>query len=332
MNAPETGGAPPWQTGVVILVFAASVLSCRSAIDTGRPPLPRWDVSRAEILSWRVADPEFNQDYALEASGLAAADGLLYVASEKYSRLLLMEAATDPVARVVELAVPAHAELEGVAVTQREVLLCDEAHAAVYLVPLRSLSRVAAVDAAPRGRRLPVRQLKLRGVSLRGGKIGFEGIEVDPRTGDILLLLERSRDPDDGCVSKIFRLRRTNDELVLSRRPIEVELDDCAWRLTGLGWWGNELIALRTQFPGERYEVVLVDLESGGAKVVLDLTEPLRSLGNEGWGNNVEGIAVTDDGALWLVSDNAVTGIIDDPRPPQTDELTLLLRIPLAED
>ena len=60
------------------------------------------------------------------------------------------------------------------------------------------------------------------------------------------------------------------------------------------------MIALKTQYPGERYEVVAVDLATGAARVMLDLTVLLRALEKEGWSNNVEGIAVTRDGALWL--------------------------------
>jgi hypothetical protein len=130
----------------------------------------------------------------------------------------------------------------------------------------------------------------------------------------------------------VFRLRRLEDALVLRGRPIQVELADCAWRLTGLGWWAGQLIALRTQFPGERYEVVTVNVVTGAAHVVLDLTELLRSLALEGWGNNVEGIAVADDGALWLVADNSVTGVINESSPPQTDEMTLLIRIPVVAE
>jgi hypothetical protein len=55
----------------------------------------------------------------------------------------------------------------------------------------------------------------------------------------------------------------------------------------------------------------------------------LRSLEARGWSNNVEGLAISPDGALWLVADNAVTGVIDDPLPPWIDVRTLLLRIPL---
>ncbi len=100
--------------------------------------------------------------------------------------------------------------------------------------------------------------------------------------------------------------------------------------MTGLAWWGERMIALKTQYPGERYEIVAVDLATGAARVVLDLTVLLRALAREGWSNNVEGIAVTGDGALWLVSDNAVTGIVDDPLPPPCRSRTLLLRIPPA--
>ena len=113
--------------------------------------------------------------------------------------------------------------------------------------------------------------------------------------------------------------------------PLEIPLEDCAWRLTGLAWWGERLLALKTQYPGERYEVVAIDPFSGDHRVVVELTELLRSLEREGWSNNVEGIAVASDGALWLVADNAVTGVIDDPLPQRTDNRTLLLRIPAAE-
>jgi hypothetical protein len=50
----------------------------------------------------------------------------------------------------------------------------------------------------------------------------------------------------------------------------------------------------------------------------------------EGFNNNVEGVAVTPDGTLWLVSDNAWTLVVDDPEPPRSHEKTLLMRIPLA--
>lgn len=325
----DGAGALCSRVGVTALLIAGTALGCRSLTDdTAQPALPGWDPERAEVIRWRADDPAFCQDNALEASGLAAADGRLYVAAEKYARLLVMDAAPDPEARVVRLALPPHVELEGVALSQRELLLCDEAHAAVYQVSLESVREAAADDGARPDRRLPVRELKLRGVTVRGGKIGFEGIEVDPRTGDVLLLLERSSAPGGGCVSTLFRLRRLDDSLVLRGRPVNIELEDCAWRLTGLAWWGSTLIGLRSQFPGERYEVVTIDQLTGDATVVLDLTETLRSLRLQGWGNNVEGIAFADDGALWLVSDNAVTGIIDDPRPAPAQELTLLVRIP----
>jgi hypothetical protein len=165
-------------------------------------------------------------------------------------------------------------------------------------------------------------------VSVSGGKIGFEGIETDPETGEIVLLLERSGTLETGCVSRIFRLRRTGSHLVSQGEPVDVRLEDCAWRLTGLAWSSGRLIALKTQYPGERYEIVAVDLESGATEVLLDLTDLLRSLEAEGWSNNVEGLAVTPDGALWLVADNAVTGVIDDPLPPSIDVRTLLMRIP----
>jgi hypothetical protein len=62
------------------------------------------------------------------------------------------------------------------------------------------------------------------------------------------------------------------------------------------------------------------------------MTTVLRSLGTEGWSNNVEGLAVADDGSLWMVADNAVTGVIDDPKPPRIESRSLLLRIPRTNE
>jgi len=311
-----------WFTASLLI---ASVLGCRSVTVPEPTPLPPWDVARAQTIHWQADESSFAQDFAIEASGLAASPRFLYVPSEKYSRLLLVEQSDIARAVTVRLAVPHHAELEGVALVSGGVLLCDEAHAAVYEVPIEDEQQLFS---SPEREPLPVHELALEGVDVRGGKLGFEGIEVDLDDGTVYLLLERSGTAATGCVSRIWRLRRTADGLHSTGDPIEVTLEDCAWRLTGLAWWGGRMIALKTQFPGERYEIVTVDLATGGTDLLFDLSEFLRSLGKQGWSNNVEGIAVGGDGSLWLVADNAVTLVIDNPLPPPKEDRTLLLRIP----
>jgi hypothetical protein len=284
-------------------------------------------VAQAEVVQWQPDDPSFGQNFALEASGLAVSEHVLYVPSEKYARLLVIDLEDDARARVRRLVVPEHSELEAVAVIDGGVLLCDEAHATVYEVTFGDGDRTTAnLENEP----LVALELPLDGVDVEGDKIGFEGIEVDRDGSIVFLLLERRETDGGGCVSRIYRLRRQGRRLTADRDPLNVALPDCTWRLTGLAWWGERMIALKTQYPGERYEIVAVDLATGAARVVLDLTVLLRALAREGWSNNVEGIAVTGDGALWLVSDNAVTGIVDDPLPPPCRSRTLLLRIPPA--
>ena len=315
--------------GHALTVWAVLSLGvgCRSTGEPDRPLSPAWDVNRAEVFEWRADDPAFDQDYALEASGLAILDGDLLVPSEKYGRILVIDPESDFAATVVPLGTPRHAELEGLAVAGVNLVLCDEAHAAVYEI---SAEAVAGFVEAPSSRTVEARQLALEDVGVTGGKIGFEGIESNPRNDGIYLLLEREGNAETGCVSKIFNLRRGPDRLISDAEPLVVELEDCYWRLTGLAWWGERLIALKTQFPGERYEIVAVDLSTGESAVVLEMTPFLRSLGGAGWSNNVEGLAVADDGSLWLVADNAVTGVIDDPEPPRIESRTLLVRIPPA--
>ncbi len=309
-------------SGAVNVLTATALLLLSGCASTERATVqPRpgpWDLSRAETLSWSPDDERFAQGFALETSGLAFADGVLVAPSEKYGRLLFL--GPDLEARVVELGVPQHAELEGVAWHDGSFYLCDEAHAAIYRVPsgeeTELLPKLAAVE-------MPV-----SGTDLVGGKIGVEGIEVSPDGHHIHLLLERSGDPGSGCVSRLWLLRIVGDSLIAEGTPVDIPLEDCNWRLTGLAWMDDRLLGLKTQYPGERYEVVAIDRISGVFEVLQDLTEYLRGVRARGWGNNVEGIAIGADGALWLIGDNAVTGVIDDPYPPETDERALLVRIP----
>ena len=309
--------------GLVVVVGAFGGLTgCRSTADrAGEAPVGQWDVSRAEELTWRADDEHFTQDWALETSGLAFAGNEMVAPSEKYARLLFFNDELE--ARVVALGVPRHAEIEGVSSHGDSLFMCDEAHAAVYRVDLgdatRDLPRLAAV------------QLPIEGIDVEGGKIGVEGIEVSADGRYLHLLLERSGDPSIGCVSRLCLLRVDENRLIAEGTPIDLPLEDCNWRLTGLAWMDGRLLGLKTQYPGERYEIVDIDRVAGSFEVVQDLTDYLRGVRADGWGNNVEGIAIDSEGALWLIGDNAVTGIIDDEYPSQTDERALLVKIPRAE-
>lgn len=310
----------------VVLLLIAAAAGCRSAA----PPPPAspqawWDPADAELLTWHADQPSFDQDFALEASGLAASDRFLYVASEKYARVLQLPVDAPTTARAVAIAVPKHSELEGVAYGGAALYFCDEAHAAVYEVPLPVGEELTDAEVASA---LPATELPVVGPDITPGKTGVEGIVVDAAAHRLWLLLERQGTPETGCVSTIYRLRRTGGTLEEDGAPLTIALPDCDWRLTGLELWQGELLALKTQFPGERYELIAIDPASGASRTVVELTELLRAVRREGWHNNVEGLAVSSDGTLWLVSDNAWTLAIDEPEPPRSHEKTLLLRIP----
>jgi hypothetical protein len=110
--------------GIALLVlFAAGCSSVQLAsTPSGRPS---WEVDGSEILEWRADDPAFNQDHAIEASGLAEVDDTLLVLSEKYARLLVVDPARLTEARAIRLQVPRHSELEGIAVRGSTAYLCD---------------------------------------------------------------------------------------------------------------------------------------------------------------------------------------------------------------
>ena len=118
--------------GCCSLVIMFLGLGCRSVGEYPGAADPRWDLDRAEVVTWVSNDPSFEQDFAIEASGLAASGRYLFVPSEKYARLLVVDAGADAAVRVIPLAVPRHAELEGVAIGDGLLFFCDEAHATVY--------------------------------------------------------------------------------------------------------------------------------------------------------------------------------------------------------
>jgi len=154
-----------------------------------------WDLDRAEVVTWVSDDPSFAQAFAIEASGLAASGRYLFVPSEKYARLLVVDTGVDVAVRVIPLAVPRHAELEGVALGDGSLFFCDEAHAAVYSADIETDGLLGSdLDDLP----LPVREVLLEGIAVRGGKIGFEGIEVSSDGRSLYLLLERSGDETKG--------------------------------------------------------------------------------------------------------------------------------------
>jgi len=312
----------------VLCLAAVGLAGCRSSATTGRASRePRWDAADAEILTWHADHPSFAQGFGIEASGLAASDRFLYVALEKYARVLQLPLHAPTTARAIPITVPARSELEGVAYGDRSLYLCDEAHAAVYEVPLPAGEELP--DAGARSP-LPAIELELIGSAIQPGKVGVEGIVVDAVANRWWLLLERQGTPETGCVSTIFPMRRVGGSLVEDGAALRIALEDCDWRLAGLEMWRGELLALKTQFPGERYELISIDPATGRWRVVLSLTDLLRSVRAEGFSNNVEGIAVSTDGALWLVSDNAWTQVVDNPEPPEAAERTLLMRIPPA--
>ncbi len=172
----------------------------------------------------------------------------------------------------------------------------------------------------------------MHGIEVSGGKVGLEGITaMNDGSGRIYLLLERSGDEANGCFSTVFPMRRTDDRLEVFGPPLHIGLEDCNWRLAALQWWKGWLVGLKTRYPGEQYEVVVIETATGELTKVLDLTDFLVGVRAEGWGNNVEGLTITPDGALWLLSDNAVSGVIDDATPPIGKAMTLLMRIPALQ-
>ncbi len=289
----------------------------------------RWDTSAAEIISWEADRSTFDPDHALEASGLAISGEFLYLLSEKYASLLQLPLSSPNVAKVIGLSVPRFSELEGLTFADGKLLICDEAHAAVYEVAIPDEATVAA--AMEGDGKLEVTRLTLPDLGVVGGKLGFEGLAKDSESGIVYLLLERSGSPSRGCRSTVFRLRRSGDALETAAEPIELELEDCTWRHTGLNFAEGRLLALKTSFPSFEYQIVAIDPTDGSVRLVQDLTAKSRSLAEQGFSNNLEGMVVGGGGELYIVSDNRDGAIVFGRVPPKVESRTLLLKLPLLD-
>ena len=128
----------------IFFLLLTSAAGCRSATTRDAKSTPPWNIARAEVVRWHADEPFFAQNFAIEASGLAASDRFLWVSSEKYGGLLLVDLSGRPYVKTVRIGVPKYAELEGVALVDGGVLLCDEAHAAVYEVSIEDEQQVFA--------------------------------------------------------------------------------------------------------------------------------------------------------------------------------------------
>jgi uncharacterized protein YjiK len=286
-----------------------------------------WDLERYEVLRWRCSSADFAQQRAIEASGLCASDRYLYAVSEKYGTVLQIDPAREWAAVAVAIDVPSGAELEGVGWWSGTLYICDEAHATIHRVRVPDEAAIAdGREAGP----LPAQSLTLVGLEVYPGKNGFEGIAVAPGGERLFVLLERQGTAFSGCTSSIYTMRVEGDELVLEGEPVTVDLADCSWRLTSLEPAGADgrLLAIQSRYPGEEYRLLEIDPAARETRQLCELTGLARYLGRQGWSNNLEGLALTRDGAAMVVSDNAVTLAVGGQPPPNASAETLLLRLP----
>ncbi|MCP4899088.1 MAG: hypothetical protein GY906_19135, partial [bacterium] len=255
-----------WLQSLTWLVMLAAVACAPPGGGVEPAPVvdsPLWNADDVEIIQWQADLPNFNPDDAIEASGLAVSDSYLYLASEKYASLLQLPLDNPSTARVISLTVPPHSELEGLTLADDSLLVCDETHAAVYEVLIGDEAVLA--EAKPGDSQLIATQLDLPDLGVVGGKLGFEGLAIDVKTGVIYLMLERSGDSSTGCRSTIYRLRRNGEALEEIAPPIELELENCTWRHTGLDFVSDKLVALKTSYPGFEYQIVEIDPQDGSS-------------------------------------------------------------------
>jgi len=301
---------------LLLLSLMLASAACRST-GPGSTTLPQWDLSRAEFLQWTADDPAFDQDHAIEASGMAAEGNNFWIASEKYARLLRLDSRNLRV-RVEKIDLPEFSEVEGITLdSEHGLLMTDEAHAEIFVIG--GDNRPHPVD--------------LSSLGLQGDKDGIEGIaSTNDGSERVFLLLERSRIAPEDCISTIFLLRWDQDRLLSTGKHIILPLEDCNWRLTALEYFRGHLLALKTRFPGPRYELISVNPRTGEMKTLLDLDRLIERAEAEGWHGNIEGMALETDGSLWIVSDNAMTHRVETEIPPVVRRKTLLLMIPAISE
>ncbi len=292
-----------------------------------------WDFDAVELVTWKTEDDGFAQDRAIEASGLTASENFLYVVSEKYASLLQIDPSSGYKMVAVPLLVPEGAELEGVTWTDGQLYVCDEANAAVYSIPIADESALCDRDPSSP---LPVTKLEFVDFEIPAGKTGLEGIAVDSRNNRLYLLFERA-EIDGGCEARIYPLQINSlgtggQNPSLAGDLIIVPLEDCNWRLAGLTLDHNRLVGIKSQYPGEQYQLVGIDPVSGTTTLIEDITDFGRSLRPKGYGNNLEGITIGFGDQLFLVVDNADTWARRGEMPPAAEDETAFISIPPSHE
>ncbi len=323
--------------GSVIVAVSLVAIACSSPDPEATPSNPalatppavslRWDLETAAALKWQADVPEFDQDYALEASGLTASENYLYVVSEKFATLLRIDPEHGFAAHALPLAVPAGAELEGLCHKGETIFICDEVHGAVYRVDLGDEQQLGELP-------LPVTELTITGIDIPTGKKGLEGIAVSADDSRLYLLVESVQDEEGNCRSLIFPMDLAGDALSPAGPALEIALEDCDWRLPALcsdPAMPGQLLALKTHYPGPKYKLLQIDTETGTSQTLLELSDLANRLYEAGWGNNLEGLTVAGNGDLFVVSDNATSNRARGKTPPPAGQATLLLQIAPAQ-
>ncbi len=244
----------------------------------------------------------FNKQVCI--SGMKYYNNALYLVSERCPTIFVIDPQTANITHTINLQVPQSFEMEGMTSYGDKLYLISENIAAVYEVDMKTgVARPVTTNLA-----LPPKS--------KDGD-GMEGIAANERNKKFYLLRERN---ENMSASELytFNIERGKDNTLSLQYEsmIELPLDNPQWRYSDicLDSDHSRLVCLKSYAKGKFRQQYLesLELDKNGKLLpetlknipVENFTGASNSYKTQKYSMNLEGVTITKDGTIYIVSDN----------------------------
>lgn len=257
-------------------------------------------------------------------SGIKYLDGKLYATSERCPLILVVDTANGNLITSLNINVPQVFEMEGITSYKSQLFLITESIAAIYTINPQTGALTTITTSQP----LPAKS--------KSGD-GMEGIAANEQNGKFYLLRERNEDMTRSQILT-FAVQTGADGStnLVYESTIELSLETPQWRYSDICFdpKSGKLLCLKSFSKGKlrRQYIESIATNEKGELVastltnipVTDFSEISNRYKDEDYSMNLEGITITEDGTIFIISDNTSgKAVCDAP----AKEKTILLKL-----
>ncbi len=277
------------------LVSGLTALILHSALTAQPLKLPVYTVDQIQLPE------EMNKQVCI--SGMKYFNNQLYLASERCPFIIVFDPEKKQISQTINISVPQEFEMEGMSSYKNKLYLVSENVAGVYQVDPATGTIHTVSTSVP----LPPKS--------KSGD-GIEGIAANERSNKFYLLRERNEDMTKSQIYT-YNVKQAGETIALEYESmIELPLENAQWRYSDIcvDVANNRLICLKSFSKGKLRQQYLesVSINDKGELQPSTLTNievsNFSDISNEyrlqDYSMNLEGITVSDDGRIFIVSDN----------------------------